>query len=102
MDDFQIRAAENGYVLINLKTKRAQLIYDEFSKLSDLKQLFPNVHFVESGQETADAEDKSESATADGPLSKASQTDRDNQTRTSDTLNDLLMVEPGAKARTDG
>ena len=102
MDDFQIRAAENGYVLINLKTKRAQLIYDEFSKLSDLKQLFPNVHFVESAQKTADAEDKSESATADRPLSKASQTDRDNQTSTGPTLNDRLMVGPGAKVRTDG
>jgi hypothetical protein len=41
LEDFQIRAAENGYVLINLKTRRAQLIYDEFSELSDLQQLFP-------------------------------------------------------------
>jgi hypothetical protein len=41
LEDFQIRAAENGYVLINLKTRRAQLIYDEFSELSDLRQLFP-------------------------------------------------------------
>ena len=39
--DFQIKAAENGYVLINLKTRRAQLIYDEFSELHDLEQLFP-------------------------------------------------------------
>lgn len=41
LEDFQIKAAENGYVLINLKTRRAQLIYDEFSKLHDLEQLFP-------------------------------------------------------------
>lgn len=41
LEDFQIKAAENGYVLINLKTRRAQLIYDEFSELHDLEQLFP-------------------------------------------------------------
>ena len=40
-EDFQIMATENGYVLINLKTRRAQLIYDEFSELHDLEQLFP-------------------------------------------------------------
>jgi hypothetical protein len=50
LEDFQIKAAENGYVLINLKTRRAELIYDEFSKLSDLKQLFPNLHFLGSGR----------------------------------------------------
>jgi hypothetical protein len=42
LGDFQIKAAENGYVLINLKTRRAQLIYDEFSELHDVKHLFPN------------------------------------------------------------
>jgi 5-methylcytosine-specific restriction endonuclease McrA len=41
LEDFQIKAAENGYVLINLKTRRAQLIYDELSELHDLEQLFP-------------------------------------------------------------
>ena len=41
LQDFQIKAAGNGYVLINLKTRRAQLIYDEFSELHDLEQLFP-------------------------------------------------------------
>ena len=51
LDDFQIKAGENGYVLINLKTGRAELIFDEFSKLSDLKQLFPNLHFVDTGRE---------------------------------------------------
>jgi hypothetical protein len=40
LDDFQLKAAENGFVLINLKTRRAQLIYDEDSELSDLDQLF--------------------------------------------------------------
>ena len=42
-EDFQIKAAENGYVLINLKTRRAQLIYDDDSELHDLHQLFPNL-----------------------------------------------------------
>jgi hypothetical protein len=42
LGDFQIKAAENGYVLINLKTRRAQLIYDELSDLHDIEQLFPN------------------------------------------------------------
>lgn len=41
LEDFQIKAAGNGYVLINLKTRRAQLVYDEFSELHDLEQLFP-------------------------------------------------------------
>jgi hypothetical protein len=41
LEDFQIKAADNGFVLINLKTRRVQLIYDEFSELSDLDQLFP-------------------------------------------------------------
>jgi hypothetical protein len=42
LEDFQIKAAENGFVLINLKTGRAQLIYDENSELTDLEKLFPN------------------------------------------------------------
>ena len=41
LEDFQIRAAENGFVLINLKTRRVQLLYDEDSELHDLEQLFP-------------------------------------------------------------
>ena len=40
-EDFQIRVAENGYVLINLRTGRGQLIYDEFSELHDVEQLYP-------------------------------------------------------------
>jgi hypothetical protein len=44
-EDFQIKAGENGSVLINLKTRRAQLIYDEDSELRDLKELFPNLVF---------------------------------------------------------
>ena len=43
LEDFQIKAAENGYVLINLKTRRAQLIYDDDSELKDLHALFPNL-----------------------------------------------------------
>jgi hypothetical protein len=41
LEDFQVTAAENGFVLINLKTRRAQLLYDEDSELNDLEQLFP-------------------------------------------------------------
>ena len=41
-EDFQIKPAGNGYVLINLKTRRAQLIYDDESELYDLDQLFPD------------------------------------------------------------
>jgi hypothetical protein len=41
LEDFQVRAEENGFVLINLKTRRAQLLYDDDSELSDLEQLFP-------------------------------------------------------------
>jgi len=43
IEDFQLKAGANGFVLINLKTSRAQLIYDEHSRLDDWKQLFPNV-----------------------------------------------------------
>jgi hypothetical protein len=43
LEDFQITAGDNGYVLVNLKTGRAQLIYDEDSRLNDWKQLFPNL-----------------------------------------------------------
>jgi hypothetical protein len=39
--DFQIRAGENGSVLINLKTGRAQLLYDDDSELHDLQDLGP-------------------------------------------------------------
>jgi hypothetical protein len=42
-EHFQICAAENGSVLINLKTRRAQLIYDEDSELRDMQELFPNL-----------------------------------------------------------
>ena len=45
LEDFQIKADKNGLVLINLKTRRAQLIYDEESELRDLQELFPNVVF---------------------------------------------------------
>jgi hypothetical protein len=39
VEDFQIRAGENGSVLINLKTGKAQLVYDDESKLHDLEDL---------------------------------------------------------------
>ena len=37
--DFQIKVGENGTVLINLKTGRAQLLYDDQSELHDLEEL---------------------------------------------------------------
>ena len=43
LENFQIRVHENGLVLINLKTRRAQLLYDDDSELHDWKNLFPNV-----------------------------------------------------------
>jgi hypothetical protein len=43
LEDFQIRAHENGSVLINLKTRHAQLLYDDDSELHDWNDLFPNV-----------------------------------------------------------
>lgn len=49
-EDFQLRAAENGYVLINLKTRRAQLIYDDDSELKDLRELFPNLVLFPGGR----------------------------------------------------
>jgi hypothetical protein len=50
-EDFQIKAAENGYVLINLKTRRAQLIYDDDSALNDFRQLFPDlIPFPDGGK----------------------------------------------------
>ena len=36
LEDFQLRVAANGSVLVNLKTRRAYLIYDEFSELVEL------------------------------------------------------------------
>jgi hypothetical protein len=41
--DFQIRGHANGLVLINIKTRRAQLLYDEESELHDWEELFPNL-----------------------------------------------------------
>jgi hypothetical protein len=40
ISDFQFKPAENGSVLINLKTRRAQLLYDDESKLHDLDVIF--------------------------------------------------------------
>ena len=40
--DFQLRVAENGSVLVNLRTGRAQLLYDDDSKLHDIADLFPS------------------------------------------------------------
>ena len=46
LEDFQLQVAANGSVLVNLKTRRAYLIYDEDSELQelrDLRELFPNL-----------------------------------------------------------
>jgi hypothetical protein len=51
-EDFQVKAAANGYVLINLKTRRAQLIYDDDSELGDFRQLFPDLIPCPDGQKT--------------------------------------------------
>ena len=40
--DFQLRAGSNGSVLINLRTGKAQLIYDEESELHDIEDLHLN------------------------------------------------------------
>lgn len=45
-EDFQIRVSDNGLVLINLKTRRAQLLYDRDSELLDWKVLFPNLTWL--------------------------------------------------------
>jgi hypothetical protein len=39
LSDFQLKVAENGSILINLKTRRAQLIYDDDSDLHDMQDL---------------------------------------------------------------
>jgi hypothetical protein len=39
LGDFQFRACENGCVLVNIKTGKAQLIYDDESILHDLDDL---------------------------------------------------------------
>lgn len=56
---FQVRAAENGYVLINLKTGHALLIFDEYSNLGDLKQLFPNIRFYDFSSEEGEVDKSS-------------------------------------------
>lgn len=37
--DFQIRVGKNGSVLVNMKTGRALVIYDDLSELHDLEEL---------------------------------------------------------------
>jgi hypothetical protein len=39
--EYQVKVTDNGAVLVNLRTGRAQLIYDEDSTLHDLEQLYP-------------------------------------------------------------
>jgi hypothetical protein len=39
--DFQFRAFDNGSILVNIKTGKAQLIYDDESVLRDLDDLLP-------------------------------------------------------------
>lgn len=42
LGDFQFRAFENGSILVNIKTGKAQLIYDDESVLHDLDALLPH------------------------------------------------------------
>ena len=39
VSDFQLRFGRNGTLLINAKTGKAQLRYDDYSELNDLKEL---------------------------------------------------------------
>jgi hypothetical protein len=39
LSDFQLKTTQDGSVLINLKTRRAQLIYDDESPLHDAAAL---------------------------------------------------------------
>jgi len=41
--DFQFRAYDNGSVLVNIRTGKAQLIYDDESVLHDLDNLLPHM-----------------------------------------------------------
>jgi hypothetical protein len=43
IDEFQFRAFENGSVLVNIRTGKAQLIYDDESVLHDLEDLLPRI-----------------------------------------------------------
>jgi hypothetical protein len=55
-EHFQIKAHENGLVLINIKTGWAQLLYDEDSALHDWKELFPNVLLLPERERCRDPE----------------------------------------------
>ena len=54
LEDFQIKVAGQGYVLVNLKTGQAQLIFDNDSDLKDFRELFPNICFVAFSSQISD------------------------------------------------
>ena len=58
LEDFQLRVVANDLVLINLKTSRAYLLYDEDSErpeLRDMEELFPDLTlFPKQDQDRAD------------------------------------------------
>jgi hypothetical protein len=43
LEDFQIRATADGYILTNLKVGYSEFIFDESSSLDDLTQVFPGI-----------------------------------------------------------
>jgi hypothetical protein len=45
--DFQFRAFDNGSVLVNIKTGKAQLVYDDESVLHDLDDLLPRKDVIQ-------------------------------------------------------
>ena len=51
LEDFQIRATADGYVLTNLKAGYSQFIFDGSSILDDLTQVFPSICFREFARE---------------------------------------------------
>lgn len=55
LEDFQIRATKDCYVLTNLKTGYSESIFDEASSLDDLTLLFPGIlscDFASAASET--------------------------------------------------
>ena len=53
--DFQVRAGETGSVLINLRTGRAQLIYDDISPLRDADDLgLPEIRAADTEADDVD------------------------------------------------
>ena len=54
LEDFQIRATADGYVLTNLKAGYSQFIFDGSGILDDLTQVFPSICFREFAREASE------------------------------------------------